>query len=141
MMNELNQYRQNGQFFFRPTDRLADVCNAPANSSGVFAIYALERGRTNLVFIGSAGKKDADGNIVHRKDGIKGRIVTGKQFGDFCRKTWPHQMRLENIDTLSIQWFVTYGGMAKDFPEEMEMNLLARYKEANGKLPRWNKEL
>ncbi|OYU96390.1 MAG: hypothetical protein CFE21_08310 [Bacteroidetes bacterium B1(2017)] len=141
MIEELQKYRQKGNFLFRPSSKLAEVCNAPANSSGVFAIYALERGRVNLVFVGISGKEGPEATIIHNKGGMKAKIVTGKQFGGFCRNTWPMRMKLENIDALEIHWFVTYGGMEKDFPRNLEIDILTKHQEQFGRLPRWNTEI
>jgi hypothetical protein len=141
MINLLTQYKQNGHFFFKPTDRLAEVCNAPKDSSGVYVIYALEKGKVNLIYIGISGRKGPDGNILHRKDGLRGRFLTGKQFGDLRQKTWPAQMCLENIEALDIYWFVTHGNSDSDFPRDIEVNLLQKYLALFGRLPRWNREV
>ncbi|MDP1728012.1 MAG: hypothetical protein Q8M15_14600 [Bacteroidota bacterium] len=142
MINLLTKkYKQNDHFFFKPTDRLSEVCNAPKDSSGVYVIYALEKGKVNLIYIGISGRKNPDGNIQHRKDGLRGRFLTGKQFGDLRQKTWPAQMKFENIDGLDIYWFVTHGKSNNDFPRDIEIELLKKYQSIHGTLPRWNKEI
>jgi len=139
MFDELNKYKTNGHFFFNPTDNLAAVCNAPGNCSGIYFIYALEKGKVNLIYIGISGRKGADGNIMHRKGGIRGRFLTGKQFGDRRSKTWPAKMKEENIEALDIYWWITYDGKVKDFPRDVEEQLLKKYHATFGELPRWNK--
>ncbi len=77
MFDELNKYKQHDHFFFKPADRLSEVCNAPNNSSGIYLINALEKGKVNLIYIGISGRRGADEKIVHRKDGLRGRFLTG----------------------------------------------------------------
>ncbi len=43
MFDELNKYKQAGHFFFKLTDNLSSVCNAPNDCSGIYLIYALEK--------------------------------------------------------------------------------------------------
>jgi hypothetical protein len=141
MFDKLNKYKEHGHFFFRPTDRLAQVCNAPKNCSGIYLIYALEKGKVNLVYIGISGRKGADGQIIHRKDGLRGRFLTGKTNVMLRKIYWPMKMREEKIDALDIYWYVTYGKFNNDFPRELETDLLNKYVSLYGKLPRWNKAL
>ncbi|MBK6340659.1 MAG: hypothetical protein IPF63_14110 [Bacteroidetes bacterium] len=55
MFDELNKYKQNDHFFFKPTDNLGKVCNAPTDKSGVYVIHALKGGRVELIYIGRSG--------------------------------------------------------------------------------------
>ena len=48
-------------------------------------------------------------------------------------------MKLENIEALDVYWYITYDDINKDFPEDIEDELLLNYKTLYGKLPRWNK--
>lgn len=139
MFDELTKYKQKGHFFFKPGDSLATVCNAPNSCSGIYLIYALEKGNVNLIYIGISGRSSIDGNIIHRKDGLKGRFLTGKQFGGLRKITWPQQMKLENIEALDIYWYVTHGIQNSDLPRELEIKLLQKYHTIHGKPPRWNK--
>jgi len=45
MFDELTKYKNNNHFFFKPTDNLREVCNAPTDKSGVYLIYALKNGK------------------------------------------------------------------------------------------------
>lgn len=36
MFDSLKKYEQNGHFFFKQTDNLRQVCNAPTDKSGVY---------------------------------------------------------------------------------------------------------
>lgn len=139
MFDELAKYKQNGHFFFKAVDSLGNVCNAPNNCSGIYLVYALEKENVNLIYIGISGRRSVDGKIIHRKDGLKGRFLTGKQFGGLRRITWPKQMKLENIEALDIYWYVTHGSQNNDLPRELEIKLLQKYHTIHGKLPRWNK--
>ena len=49
-------------------------------------------------------------------------------------------MTEEKIEALDIYWWVTYGANDSDFPREVEIQLLKKYHEEFGKLPRWNNE-
>src|SRR4051794_36525100 len=118
MFDELNKYTRAGHFILKPTDSLVSVCNAPKDCSGLYIVYALEKGRVNLIYIGISGRKGTDGKIIHRQDGLRGRFLTGKQFGDLRKITWPRQMRLENIEALDVYWYVTYDDYCSDFPKE-----------------------
>jgi hypothetical protein len=82
-----------------------------------------------------------NGNIMHRKDGFRGRFLTGKQFGDFRRKTWPLKMQAENIEVLEIYWYVSHGGPDSDNPREIEIKLLCKFLSEYGELPKWNNEI
>lgn len=142
MFDELSKYKSN-HFFLKPNDNLMQVCNAPTDKSGVYIVYALAKGKVELVYIGRSGKKGEDGNIQTRIagcGGIKDRIVNGKHFNRLARRTcWPQQMKLENIEALDVYWYITFDGDNKDFPEDVEGTLLQHHKSLYGRLPRWNK--
>lgn len=63
MFDELKKYKNNGHFFFTPSDNLASVCNAPAKHSDIYCIYALQKGKVNLIYIGISGRQGVDGII------------------------------------------------------------------------------
>ncbi len=95
MFDELAKYKHKSHFFFKATDNLIEVCNAPSDKSGVYIVYALVKGRIELVYIGRSGKKESDGTIFIRKanlGGIKDSIVNGHQFGKTPRRiSWTNQ--------------------------------------------------
>ena len=138
MFDELKKYKEQGHFFFKPTDNLATVCNAPKSCSGIYLIYALQKGRVTLIYVGISGRKGIDGKILHRKDGLRGRFLTGKQFGTLRKHSWPAKMKMENIYALDIHWYVTHGAANADFPREVEIRLLQQYRDIYGALPAWN---
>jgi len=138
MFDELSKYKEQGHFFFKPTDNLASVCNAPINCSGIYLIYALQKGRVTLIYIGISGRKNIDEKIQHREDGLRGRFLTGKQFGGLRKHSWPVKMKLENIEALDIYWYVTHGTANTDFPRDLEISLLHQHRDIYGALPSWN---
>lgn len=118
MFDILEKYKEQGHFFFQRTDQLSDVCNMPNAGSGVYIIYALERGRVNLVNIG--------------------RFSTGKQFDDLTVISWVKRMRLENIEALDIYWHVTPDDADHNLSQNLEAELLSSYRQLYGELPRLN---
>ena len=143
MFDELTKYKQNNHFFYTPTQSLRESCNAPADRSGVYLVYALANGKIELIYIGCSGKKNADGTMFIRKaglGGLKDRIVNGHQFGKTPgRISWPTQMLIENIEALDVYWYATHGSDCTDCPKEVERTLLKNHLAFSGKLPRWNK--
>jgi len=106
MFDELNKYKNTNHFFLRVDDKLPKVCNAPNDKSGVYLVYALARGKIDLIYIGRSGKRASDGIISIRKaglGGLKDRIVNGHQFGKVPRRiSWLNQMKIERIEALDV---------------------------------------
>ena len=143
MFDELTKYKDTDHFFFTPTDNLGQVCNAPTNKCGVYVIYALKKGRIELIYIGRSGKVKSDGTLFIRKaglGGLKDRLVNGKQFGAPRRNSWKQQMFLEKIEALDIYWYATHCDDFVDCPKVLENKLLTRHRDIYGRLPRWNNE-
>lgn len=140
LLLDLEKYENKGVFYFHINDVLNSVCNIPKrkDNSGLYVFYSENK---ELVYVGISGREGLDGNIIHRKDGLRGRFLTGKQFGDRRSITLPIQMKLDEISTLEIHWFITYGDKARDIPRPIERALIEMFKtENNGKRPRWNKK-
>lgn len=138
MLSHLKKYTQNNHFFFKPCNSLQEVCNAPTDKSGVYVVYALKRGRKELIYIGRSGKLKKDGTMFIRKaglGGLKDRLVNGRQFGTARKRSWKTQMLKENIEALNVHWYVTHNDKYTDCPKVLENNLLQGY----GSKPRWNK--
>jgi hypothetical protein len=144
MFDELDSYKDWGHFFLKSGDKLKTVCNAPSDKSGVYVVYALKKGRIELVYIGSSGKMNKDGTMFVRKSGlggIKDRLVNGHQFGKMPRRiSWPYMLEIENIEALDVYWYVTHSDKINDCPVVVENMLLSRYSEVYGSLPRWNNQ-
>jgi len=144
MFDELNKYKQNDHFFFKPIDNLGQVCNAPTDKSGVYIIYALNNGRIELIYIGRSGEVKSDGSLFIRKaglGGLKDRLVNGKQFGEARRSSWRIQMLNEKIEALDIYWYATHNDKFVDCPKILENKLLQKHFDIYGRLPKWNNEL
>lgn len=148
MFDELTKYKNSDHFFVKQGEKLSQVCNAPDCSkgmyiSGVYIVYALSKGKVDLVYIGSSGERGEDGNIKNRKANcgeLKDRIVNGKDSDKVPRrKSWLALMNLERIEALDIYWYVTCDGINNDFPEDVERVLLQQYLNLYGALPRWNR--
>jgi hypothetical protein len=110
MFDELNKYKKNGHFFFQPDDQLTKVSNVPKDFIGIYLIYALERGRINLVYTGSV-------------------LPSGQ---------WAPKMLLENIEALDVYWYVTNDKRKIIAPKDAEAEILDVYQSIYGTLPRWN---
>ncbi len=144
MFDELIKYKEKGHFFFKPTDNLRQVCNAPNDQSGIYIVYALKNGNIELFYIGCSGKTEKNGSMFIRKAGLGGmkdRLVNGHQFGKIPRRiSWPNQMQIENIEALDIYWYGTHNESYTDCPRKLENSLLKKHFEIYGRLPRWNNE-
>lgn len=144
MFDELKKYKEANHFFFKPTDNLRHVCNAPSNKSGIYIVYALMGGQVDLIYIGRSGEVKLDGTLFIRKaglGGLKDRLVNGKQFGEPRRNSWKAQMLKEKIEALDIYWYVTHCDDFVDCPMVVESKLLQNYFNIYRQLPKWNKEL
>jgi hypothetical protein len=141
---ELDKYIKKGNFEFSPNDNLNQVCNAPRDKSGVYFVYAKNREKTKLVYIGRSGEVRKDGSLFIRKAGLGGmkdRLINGKQFGEARRNSWKSKMLEDNIDALVIYWYVTHKKEFVDCPKKLESKLLERFSSKYGKLPDWNNEV
>ncbi|WP_343532528.1 hypothetical protein [Pedobacter sp.] len=141
MFAELNKYKEKGIFVFNQKDRLSSVCNAPKSGSGIYLIYATVKGKRELIYIGISGRKSEKGEIIHRKDGLRGRFLRGKTDGVLRKIAWPNRMLAQQIKVIEIRWYVTYGELDQDFPRDLEVSLLSQYQLQHGRLPIWNKKI
>jgi len=133
MFDELNKYKKHGHFFFRATDSVEEVCNAPDSGHGVCIIYELKLGRVELVYIGGSGSPKKK-----EYDGIKDFILNGKSFSTPRSKSWAVKILAENIHALDVYWWITDDNKNNDDPWEVELDLLDLYIDVNDELPRWN---
>ncbi|QHS58835.1 hypothetical protein [Chitinophaga agri] len=143
MFDILNKYKKQDHFFLKPEQDLQKVCNAPADKSGLYIIYALKKGRVELIYIGHSGKIEKDGSLSIRKEGVGGlkdEIINGMQFGKTpAHIAWKKQMNRENIEALNIYWYVTHDTGYTDCPEVIKRNLLRQHQDIFGAFPKWNK--
>lgn len=120
---------------------MSEVCSIPKINE-LAGLYLFYDGDTNeLLYVGISVRTNKEGKIVFRKDGLRGRFLKGKQFGDFRRNSLPKQMQLEEIKSLKIHWYGTYHSQCFDHPRALEIAILKAFLEQNNCLPRWNKEI
>ena len=144
---ELKKYKINGIFSYEPHESLKERCNAPYDNSGVYLIYKVVQGEEKLIYIGSSGLRNKEGNLKHRNGGMNDRLVNGyhpNRFGELKRikrhKAFPKQMLVENIEKIKIYWWVTYDGEFSNFPTDVEARLKNLYLAKYGKLPDWHQK-
>jgi hypothetical protein len=140
MFDELEKYESNGHFFFSVKDELGQVCNAPKNGLGVYLVYALNKGKNELIYVGSSGKVQQNGKAKVRKGGIRDRIVNGKQFKKPRKVCWKEKLTTEKFEALDVYWYITFDQSNSDIPATVEGHIIQRYLSVFGRLPRWNKE-
>jgi len=141
LIQELEKYQLKGSFIFKQTSRLSEVCNIPTQSdlAGLYLFY--DNDTNELLYVGISGRTNKDGILIFRKDGLRGRFLKGKQFGDFRRNSLPKQMISEGINSLKIKWYGTYHSDFFDQPRALEIKLLKTFINEYERLPRWNKEI
>ncbi|MFC5193752.1 hypothetical protein ACFPH8_00285 [Bizionia hallyeonensis] len=141
MFKYLDKYKEQGEFEYNVVDNLSSCCNAPRQGSGIYLIFADSARLDNLIYIGISGREGSQGEIIHRKDGLGGRIVKGKQFGEARRNSWSKKMKEDGFKKIIVMWYITHGQFNSDFPRPIEKKLLLILLLKNGKLPLWNNEL
>lgn len=141
LIQDLEKYQLKGSFIFKQNSKLSEVCTIPIQNdlAGLYLFY--DEDTNELLYVGISGRTNKEGTIVFRKDGLRGRFLKGKQFGDFRRNSLPKQMVLENINSLKIKWYGTYHSQCFDQPRALEIAILKAFLEQNNCLPRWNKEI
>ncbi|GEO08305.1 hypothetical protein [Segetibacter aerophilus] len=139
----LKKYESSGSFHFSLNQNLKTVCNAPNTKAGIYLFYDVTTQKT-LIYIGCSGHIANDGKISIRKTGsggIWGRIVNGHQFGNMKRHvSLPLQMKMDNIESLEVCWYVTHYNDLIHSPVYVESCLLQTYFEKEKRLPKWNKK-
>ncbi len=134
MFDILDRYTHNGNFVFCQLENLAEKYNAPKNKSGVYIVFNQDNA---LIYVGRSGKKLPDGTIKHRKDGIYGRLVKGKQFEKSRKKSLPLKMKEEGFSLLKVFWYDT----ENDNPEAVEYILLHEFKTKFETTLIWNSQM
>ena len=108
MFDLLNRYNKQGCLKFTIDDNLNRECEKaqiPDDCCGVYIVYGYFKGTKVPVYIGSSGHIE-NGKTVHRKGGLKRRII-GKQQKTPRWKLWPEKMRALSIFELEICWYNT----------------------------------
>lgn len=149
MFNEnLEKYKINGSFSFKPSEIFSDKCNAPDNKSGVYLIYKIIDNEEILIYIGASGQRKKDGTLKIRIGAMKDRLINGyhpNRFGETKRikrhKAFLQQMLTEGIQEIKVYWWVTYHNAILDFPIDIEKILIKKYQKNNfNKRPAWHKQ-
>ena len=139
MFKELEKYKNQNKFIFSINNELDIVCNAPSDGNGIYLVYSLVLNEKELIYVGSTGTVQNNGNIKVKIGGLYEKIVNGHQFGKQARKeSWPTQMKNENLETLEIHWVETFNNETKDIPTFIEGLILQKHLDENRVLPRWN---
>ena len=100
MFKELTKYKNCNHFTFATENELSEVCNAPQEGNGVYLVYEVNGDEKELLFVGSTGTIQNNGEIKLKVGGIYEKLVNGHQFGKLSRrKAWPIQMKKENIES------------------------------------------
>ena len=136
MFDELNKYKSNGHFFFNPGSDLRKVCNAPKDGIGVFYILRLAKGRIDIVYIGSEGEVENDGQI--HSLGLYDQIVNGNQFGAPRFYSWNEKLESEGIEALDVYWFKTFDKKNEDSPTYAKALIMQSFLDLHERLPEWN---
>jgi len=140
IIHNLEKYPIKGAFQLYPNDILSRVCNIPVRKdySGIYLFYD-DNG--NLIYVGISGREGLSEEIIHRKDGLRGRFLTGKQFGDKRSRTLPNEMKKDGFAFIEVKWFVTYGDKYRDIPRKIEETIIQLFKSENYfNRPKWNKK-
>lgn len=137
MFDETIKYKNNGHFFYKKGDRLAEASKDVPKLPGVYYIIRLARGRVELVYIGKSVTITQSGQFKDQL--LRGRI-NNKQDGMKRQDFFNKKMIEENIDGLDIYWFVTMDKSNNDLPGYVEGLLIQRFFEVQGRLPLWNKD-
>ena len=135
MFDETRKYKNNNHFFFKKGDNLAQASKNVPEMPGIYYIVRLSRGKIDLVYIGKAGTVSQKGKFKEQL--LRGRI-NEKHDGMETQLFFDMKMELENIDGLDIYWFVTFDKNHNDLPGYVEGQLLQRFFEVQGRLPKWN---
>ena len=100
-----------------------------SGNAGVYYIIKLAQGRIELVYIGKSEMINGDDSKSQllRSSIIKQQLFFAQKFVD------------ENIDGLDIYWFVTFYDKNKDFPSFVEGQIMQRFYDQNGRMPKWNR--
>lgn len=130
------------KFSLSRSQSLKEVCNAPKDKSGVYLIYTVLNSEKTLVYIGSSGKMMQNGKLKTRKDGLWARLVKGNHNStkNSREKVWPNLISPPKIDSIYVEWFVTFNESLKQIPLLVESKLIQEYWEKEDCLPIWNQQ-
>jgi hypothetical protein len=136
MFAEIKKYENNSHFFFSKGQKLAEVSKKVPQLPGVYYIIKLAKGKIELVYIGKSGTISQSGKFKDQL--LRGRL-NNKQDGIKRQQFFDAKCEQEEIDALDIYWFVTFDSKHQDIPATVEGQLMQRFFDVHGRLPRWNR--
>jgi len=137
-MNILEKYQTQGTFLFHSGEKLTSKCTDIPNEPGVYLIFTIKKEKKVLAYIGASGKMNQDGSFKKQK--------LNKRIQNMQNSTTRRQTHFENeiekwgLDSIEVNWYVTYINDHKDLPLNIEGTLLQQYVDKHGVLPLWNKQ-
>lgn len=137
-MEILDKYQTKGSFTFFKGEKLSSKCGAIPNEPGVYLIYAIKNLKKDLVYIGASGKMNQNGTFKIQK--LRKRIQN-MQNSSMRRQTYfENKIKEMNLVSIEVKWYVTYDGVHKDLPLNIEGTLLQKHYDEFGVLPLWNNQ-
>lgn len=130
MFDELRKYKKNDHFFLKKGGLLSAASKEVPENPGVYYVIKLAQGRIELVYIGRSDMIDGDDHSKSqflRSSIIKQQLLFAQKIVD------------EDIDGLDIYWFVTFDRKNNDLPSFVEAQIMQRFYDQNGRMPRWNR--
>jgi hypothetical protein len=108
-LNDILKRFENGQFILFKDQKLANVCNAPKDASGVYLVFKDNLDFKSLVYIGASGKMLQSGEFKHRIYGLNARIRNGNhQLTNVPRrKAWPNFLSNHEMQSINVKWYIT----------------------------------
>lgn len=137
MLDIIDDYKTNGNFFFQKGNDLEKVSAKVPDQPGVFGIFRLMSGRVELVYIGYCeATNSAKGmKLVNLAYAINDKIK-GIKVQNFLDKKFEE----EPIDALDIYYMVTYDKFHGELPSFVASRIMQSYFEIHGQVPAWNKK-
>ena len=143
----LSRFKRSGKFNFGPNDQLGEVCNAPHDAGGIYLIIGNSGSRRELYDIGHSGRILENGDVDLRKDGFRGRFLSGKEKGipgkgqGSRNKVWPQKIDYYSVSQLEIHWYVTLDSQNEVCPKVLKNELVNSFVGQFGHKPEWKKML
>lgn len=138
MFDFLENYEQQGHFFFERGDRLSQVSRDVPEAPGVYLIYRLAHGSIDLVYIGKSGTLLQDGSF--RNQLLRKRLNNQQEKGIKRQTFFDQKMKEDGIEAFDIYWYVTFDENHFDLPGFVEGQLIQAHFDVFGTLPEWNRE-
>lgn len=139
MFTYLYKYKDQGKYVLKKGDSHTEICDAPKNGRGVYAVFCGEE----VLFISCSGLIKANSNEpkVREADGggLWARITRGKLPG-FHKERIHEKLVSENVGEITIKWWITYDKSHQDNPKDIRNLMIVDYTTSFGVLPSWNRK-